>query len=86
MSTHVHSNRPVVDDSLRLSEISRMAIRYRTQVGKGLTGPQLHIELGREVFADGSKLPTAVIAGIVNYAFYPADTNTLRSIMGNGRI
>ena len=51
-----------------------------------MTGPQMHNKLNDEEFADGSRLPDAVIAGIVNYSFYPADTNTLRRIMGHGRI
>ena len=84
--TYIHNHRPPVNDELRLSEISRMAIRYRTEVGKGMTGPQMHNKLNDEEFADGSRLPNAVIAGIVNYSFYPADTNTLRRIMGHGRI
>ena len=80
-------NRPKFEEhDYRLKEIRDMANKYRPLVLKGMNCSTLHAELNRETFANGDPLNAGIIAGIVNWCFYQADTSTILIGMGKGRI
>ena len=65
----------------RKSFVNSTAIQFRALCQQGLGVQQIHYKLSQLEFDHGKQLSQNDIAAIVNYCYYPGNTDTLRTIM-----
>ena len=68
-------------DNSRKAFVNKTAMHFRSQTDRGLGVQQLHDRLASLQFDDHKYLSKNDIAAIVNYCYYPGNTDVLRNIM-----